>query len=323
MQDELRQIGFYTLSDERAKHCSETSPLWRCELIVTSRCNFSCPYCRGTRPLGDATWEEAARTMGLWAQHGLKHVRFSGGEPTLWPHLGLLVKLTKDLGVTRIGISTNGSADLELYWKLISLGVDDIAISLDGCCADTINQMAGGIPVAERIIKNIREISRLCYTTVGIVVTDWNRPETLRTIQLAKDLGVSDIRIIPAAQSAPTLENVPGLHGGGTSYPILHYRVAHAYHGLKVRGLDPEGDSRRCFLTLDDMVVWNGEHYPCVVYMREGGAPIGKVGPCMRDERALWHSTHDCFADPICSKNCLDFCTQYNRKARDYKCGGN
>ena len=42
----LEEIGFYTLDDERAKHASETSPLWRCELLLTNKCNFHCPYCR-------------------------------------------------------------------------------------------------------------------------------------------------------------------------------------------------------------------------------------------------------------------------------------
>ena len=45
----LEDIGFYTLSDERAQNISINSPLMRCELIVTSRCNFRCPYCRGIR----------------------------------------------------------------------------------------------------------------------------------------------------------------------------------------------------------------------------------------------------------------------------------
>lgn len=44
----LEDIGFYTLSDARALSASEYSPLMRCELIVTSRCNFrkKCRYSR-------------------------------------------------------------------------------------------------------------------------------------------------------------------------------------------------------------------------------------------------------------------------------------
>ena len=46
----LEEIGFYTLSDERAKNTSSFSPLYRSEIIVTDICNFRCPYCRGVLP---------------------------------------------------------------------------------------------------------------------------------------------------------------------------------------------------------------------------------------------------------------------------------
>ena len=49
----LEDIGFYTLSDSRARNASENSPLWRCELLITSQCNFKCPYCRGTNSDAD------------------------------------------------------------------------------------------------------------------------------------------------------------------------------------------------------------------------------------------------------------------------------
>ena len=42
MTDKLENIGFYTLSDERAANTSDTSPMQRCEIILTDRCNFKC-----------------------------------------------------------------------------------------------------------------------------------------------------------------------------------------------------------------------------------------------------------------------------------------
>ena len=46
---ELKNIGFYTLSNERVKNTSETSQMKRCEMIITEYCNFKCPYCRGLK----------------------------------------------------------------------------------------------------------------------------------------------------------------------------------------------------------------------------------------------------------------------------------
>ena len=110
--NKLEEIGFYTLSDARAHNSSITSPLWRCELVLTDECNFKCPYCRGLREdiAGTINFDTAFETVKLWCDDGLKNVRFSGGEPTLYPQLDLLVKHCKQYGVENIAVSTNGSA---------------------------------------------------------------------------------------------------------------------------------------------------------------------------------------------------------------------
>ena len=94
-------------------------------------------------------------------------------------------------------------------------------------------------------------------------------------------------------------------------YPILRYRVANVQAQLPVRGLSDK-DTTKCGLVLDDMAVNQEHHYPCIIYMREGGAPIGEVGVNMRQERLDWYNKTNTHADPICSKNCLDVCVAFN-----------
>ena len=110
----LENIGFYTLSDDRAKNTSINSPLWRCELILTDKCNFRCPYCRGMRDdcKGTLSLESVNSLISYLTRHGLKNVRFSGGEPTLYPHLHNIAKRCRSLGVERVAISTNGYASI-------------------------------------------------------------------------------------------------------------------------------------------------------------------------------------------------------------------
>jgi hypothetical protein len=73
----LEDIGFYTLSDQRARDVARgvydatcacdrmPFPLQRCELILTDRCNFRCEYCRGVKPQlrGDIGLEDAVRAV--------------------------------------------------------------------------------------------------------------------------------------------------------------------------------------------------------------------------------------------------------------------
>src|SRR3972149_6727777 len=309
----LEDIGFYTLSDERAQTSSIYTPLWRCELILGARCNFRCPYCRhiGGRDLAQSKAEDIVR---LWANQGLKNIRFSGGEPTLQPGLTNLVKLSKELDIERIAISTNGSADYELYQSLIDEGANDLSISLDACCAEDGDKMAGGKKGAwNKVVDNIRQLSKLTYVTVGVVLTSQNIHIVNEVIQFAHNLGVSDIRIMPAAQEGNILQSVYVDQLLLDSHPILKYPIQNMEAGKVVRGLSP-ADPNRCPLVLDDMAVVGAEHYPCIIYMRERGNPIGRIGPNMRTEREAWARKHNTHLDPICSKNCLDVCIEFNKK---------
>ena len=307
----LEQIGFYTLSDERCRNVSESAPLQRCELVLTGRCNFKCPYCRrvGGRDLPLA---EASRTVQLWASQGLRAIRFSGGEPTLYPGLYDLVATARDLGIKYIAISTNGSADREVYDRLLACGVNDFSISLDACCAEDNQLMTGGVKSAWDVVtSNIRYLSTKTYVTVGIVLTDMNIGKVNDIIRFAHNLGVADIRVIPAAQDGDRLKNLRVDSDLLDAHPILKYRVLNIIEGRPIRGIKA-CDSDRCGLVLDDMAV-NGEyHYPCIIYLREGGEPIGKVGPNMRDERKAWYDKTNTHENPRCSKNCLDVCVDHN-----------
>lgn len=303
----LEDIGFYTLKDERVKSSSETTQLYRCELILTSACNFSCPYCRGIKDKKSLSYDEALRIINLWCNDNLKNVRFSGGEPTLWKRLSELVNYCKRRGVERIAISTNGYAERKLYDELLEAGVNDFSISLDACCASTGDMMAGNIKDSwKKVIENIEYLAKKTYVTVGIVLTENNIDEFKDTVILADKLGVADIRVISSAQWNKNLivelpEDVINRH------PILKYRL----NRNKIRGISVT-DNHECPLVLDDMAVVNGYHYPCIIYLREGGKPIGKVGSKMRKERKQWFDNHDVFKDEICNKNCLDVCVQFN-----------
>ncbi len=171
----------------------------------------------------------------------------------------------------------------------------------------------------EKVIENIKYLSTKTYVSVGIVVTNENIERVCDTILFAHDLGVADIRVIPAAQF--TRQNTQSLSSISedvlNAHPILKYRVNRALLGHSVRGIS-KSDSHKCYLVLDDSVIAGNSHYPCVIYMREMGAPIGKVGENMREERAIWSAFHNCYDDAICRNNCLDVCIDYNNAYKLY-----
>ncbi len=326
----LENIGFYTLTDERARTASATSPLSRCELILTDRCNFSCPYCSPLREdcRGDLDEFKAKAIVGEWIQHGLKAIRFSGGEPTLWPQLPALVRYAASHNVDRTAISTNGAASWGVYKELLYAGINDFSVSLDACCAATGKTMCGGRNTWDRVTSNIKQLSVHAFTTVGIVLTEDNVTEAAATVILAHKLGVHDIRIIPAATAEDTVDSVRinaeelrrrcgklfSLH------PILEYRM-NRMKDRPIRGLR-HTDNNRCPLVMDDAAAAGKEalHFPCIIYMRQGGKPIGNMNNIhWREDREYWARNHNTHKDHICKGYCLDVCVDYNNKVRELK----
>jgi len=314
----LEDIGFYTLSDRRAKTSFLKSPIWRAELLVTDKCNLNCIYCRGMNIKGDMSLPLAQYVLHQWIENGLKNVRFSGGEPTLYPYLKTLIRGCKKSGVRRIAVSTNGTQPLDCYKELLGLGVNDFSISLDGGCCSMNMKMNGGKNTFYQVIKNIRYLSQYSYVTIGAVFNEINVKKALSIIQFIDGLNVADIRIISSAQYNKALGNIDNLSQGILDkYPILKYRINNYRQGVNVRGIT-KNDCARCYLVLDDVAVMGIFHYPCIIYLREGGKPIGEINENFRQDRLSWFKNHNAFTDNICRINCLDVCREFNNKVDFY-----
>jgi len=307
--EDLKNIGFYTLSDDRARTSSHKTPVWRAEILVSDKCNFHCPYCRGMTDKGDVSYALLWAILDDLIRMKTQHYRFSGGEPTMYPYILDAVKQVRATA-KRIAISTNGSASTKVYDSLLAAGVDDFSVSLDACCSSTGDKMSGIRGAWDKVVENIRWLSSRSYTTVGVVYTEDNKNEIADTIRFAASLGVQDIRVIPAAQYSASLD-VSGVDTN--KYPILKYRLDNMKEGRAVRGLH-ETDNRHCPLVLDDMAIAGGKHYPCIIYMRERGQAIGVTAGNIREARRAWYEQHDCLQDDICRSNCLDVCVDYNNR---------
>ena len=170
-----------------------------------------------------------------------------------------LISYTKESGIKRIAISTNGSASTAYYIDLFHRGVNDFSISLDACCASFGDKMAGVKGAWETIVKNIEVLSSLTYVTVGCVFDENNIEQSLETVVFAHNLGVTDIRIISAARYNAALEFASKIPNEIiAAHPILKYRVDNFKNGLNVRGIK-ENDYHKCPLMLDDMSI-RGEY---------------------------------------------------------------
>lgn len=309
----LDDMGFETMTEKMCRDSGSSSPLRRCVIVVTEKCNFACPYCKSHNGK-NMPKEKIKKIIQSWADDNLYSIHFTGGEPTVHKDIVELVQFAKDQGIERAGLATNGSADIRLYKKLYKAGIDDFSISLDADNPEDAEVMSGrSRKIWEKTVSNIKEISTFARVTAGLVINELNIDRINEIILFTLNLGVDDIRLNPAAQYSSFLPEINLGREIIKKYPNLNWRIENSRKGIGVRGLDSDS-AEKCYLVRDEMTVNGDYHYPCFIYMREGGKPIGRWNKNARKDRENWVNNHNPKNDPICMKNCADCCSLFNSR---------
>lgn len=122
-------------------------PLTDLRISVTDRCNFRCSYCmpkevfdKDYRYLPHSallSFEEIARLARLFAAHGVRKLRLTGGEPLLRKNIEVLIAQlallrTPDGAPLDLTLTTNGSLLARKARALRDAGLQRVTVSLDG-----------------------------------------------------------------------------------------------------------------------------------------------------------------------------------------------
>ena len=101
-------------------------------LVVTTKCNYSCRFCFGHFKQLDSTPRDCSilEIPKLLAEAGCKKLTLGGGEPILSPKLLELLKVAKKVGLTTC-VVTNGNMITKERMMALSHYLDWIAISID------------------------------------------------------------------------------------------------------------------------------------------------------------------------------------------------
>ena len=146
-------------------------------IILTSRCELQCRYCRRSDDGGFARAEAV-----LKAAEGAERVELAGGEPLLWPDVcGLVRELKAQPGTEWVGLTTNGTRLAPLVPELAKAGLDGVNLHLDTCNAFDFAAITGREQVMNDILNGLwAAVAHGLPVTVSSVLL----PETLPQISV-------------------------------------------------------------------------------------------------------------------------------------------
>jgi len=158
-------------------------PLRDLRISVTDRCNFRCSYCM-PKDVFDKdypylphsallSFEEITRVARLFAAHGVRKIRLTGGEPLLRKNIEILIEQlaalrTVDGEPLDLTLTTNGSLLDRKARALKAAGLDRVTVSLDG--------------LDDAVFRRMNDV-------------DFPVADVLRGIDAAQDAGLGPIKV--------------------------------------------------------------------------------------------------------------------------------
>jgi MoaA/NifB/PqqE/SkfB family radical SAM enzyme len=157
---------------------------------INGHCNMSCAFCFVDRTVPDIDVTELEREIEAMARSGIRHLVFSGGEPTLHPALPALIRFAAARGAFDvIEMQSNGvkAADLAYARELVDAGLNKVTVSLhsvDPAHSDQITRFPRAFGKTVQAMHHFRSLGVL--TQVAHVITKDNYrelPDTMRYLR--------------------------------------------------------------------------------------------------------------------------------------------
>ncbi len=124
-------------------------PLRSLRISITSRCNFDCLYCHqegiSKNSNGEMSVEEIERIVGICADHGVRRVKVTGGEPLLRKDVcDIFDVIASTKGVKDVSMTTNGFLLDKYAQELKDAGLDRVNVSLDSVRPEVFSKVTKG-----------------------------------------------------------------------------------------------------------------------------------------------------------------------------------
>lgn len=251
-------------------------------IYLSWKCNLHCQHCWVSSSLEkhdviSEQYIERAITDSLCL--GLKMIKISGGEPTLFPEIiHLIIDLCHKYNL-ELNIETNGTLLDEGLVNSLSLISSYVNISIDSYDERIHNSIRGIDNVFEKTIKGIELLKTHSIPfSVTYTISEMIEEEINQMIGLLSKLEIPSMKINPimnigrakhSLSSSPYLLNVEG-----------YEKLIRKYHDNTFDGVHVTTMVPPCFLSPPEMITMRKLPATCEYFNQLSILPNGEVGLC-------------------------------------------
>ena len=187
-------------------------------ISLTDKCNLRCVYCMPEDKVYEnnlindtLSFNDYKFIINGLSQVGIKKIKFTGGEPLLYPHLIELIKYAHyECNIDDISITTNGIGLNEIAYDLKRSGLKSVNISLDSLKSYKYKSITRGGNLTD-VLKSINRCLELGIKVKinCVVIRRFNDDEVYDFIEMANyyPIDVRFIELMPLGEGEYFYEN--------------------------------------------------------------------------------------------------------------------
>ena len=178
-------------------------------ISLTEVCNMACTYCvtslsdhkRAPDELGA---DEMLSLVRMLKEHaGIEKVRLTGGEPLLYPNLIPVISGIREMGISSIGLTTNGQLLARKAKALVEAGLKNVNLSLDSLDPGNFKRR-GRVGKLHKTLEGIEECLKigLRVKVNMVVIKGENEEEIVKMLEYGVRRGV-EVRYLELMAMGP------------------------------------------------------------------------------------------------------------------------
>lgn len=180
---------------------TKTNKINHIDFYISYQCQNNCIFCSASSLMSKfrnhpLKFKEISDLLKRKRKEGITSVNFTGGEPTLYPEFGVLLKLAKELKF-KVYVNTNGErfADPEFVKKTAPL-IDEVCFSIQGPNNKVHDFLMNTKGSFKRQLKGLKNLSRYPIRLFSnLVVTKFNFDFLEETVRFAFKNGVQELLV--------------------------------------------------------------------------------------------------------------------------------